>query len=516
MKKTQLYVLAAILIAAGFAAFLYKWKVLKFPITPVEQTEVWEVQARAEYRPKTGPNRVVLQIPIDPPGYSILDEHFVARGYGMNVERARDGGTREVQWTIRRARGTQALYYRATVYRDGTPMPDTRPPERIVAPPQLDEPHAGAAQTLLEHVREQSVDSATFAAQLIREFNSANPSQEVTLLLQGKSGIYERTRFAVELLAIRNIAARIVHGLELVETSSGELNPYLQVFDSGTNEWQTLDARTGTVGWPDNLFLWSTHPGSVLDTDGASQGRFDIRVQRSLVDSLEAAVQRLEVRDENFVAYSLLNLPLQTQDVYRILLMVPIGAFIMLLLRNLVGIKTFGTFMPVLIAISFKWTSLVAGIALFTLVVGMGLLVRFYMERLKLLLVPRLTAVLIVVVLIMALVSVVSNRLGLEVGLSIALFPMIIMTMTIERVSVAWDERGPGYAMKMAGGSLLIACLAYLVMSWPPLEHLIFVYPELLLVLLGLTLILGRYSGYRLTELFRFRALARPSEQDAA
>src|SRR5690606_30784215 len=164
-------------------------------------------------------------------------------------------------------------------------------------------------------------------------------------------------------------------------------------------------------------------------------------------------------------------------------------------------------------ALSFKWTTLVAGVVLFSLVVGMGLLVRFYMERLKLLLVPRLTAVLIVVVLIMALVSVVSNRLGLEVGLSIALFPMIIMTMTIERVSVAWDERGAGFAMKMAAGSLSIACLAYLVMSWPPLEHLVFVYPEVLLILLGFTLILGRYSGYRLTELTRFRALARPPEE---
>jgi hypothetical protein len=67
----------------------------------------------------------------------------------------------------------------------------------------------------------------------------------------------------------------------------------------------------------------------------------------------------------------------------------------------------------------------------------------------------------------------------------------------------------------MAAGSLMIASLAYLVMSWPPLEHLIFVFPELLLVLLGLTLILGRYSGYRLTELTRFKALARPSEEGA-
>ncbi|MCB1630018.1 MAG: hypothetical protein KDI48_19980, partial [Xanthomonadales bacterium] len=55
---------------------------------------------------------------------------------------------------------------------------------------------------------------------------------------------------------------------------------------------------------------------------------------------------------------------------------------------------------------------------------------------------------------------------------------------------------------------LMTACLAYLAMTWDTLEFLIFVYPELLLVLLAVTLLIGRYSGYRLTELLRFRALA--------
>jgi len=43
-------------------------------------------------------------------------------------------------------------------------------------------------------------------------------------------------------------------------------------------------------------------------------------------------------------------------------------------------------------------------------------------------------------------------------------------------------------------------------MSW--LEHLIFTFPELLLVVLALVVIAGRYTGYRLLELRRFRALA--------
>jgi uncharacterized membrane protein YkgB len=50
---------------------------------------------------------------------------------------------------------------------------------------------------------------------------------------------------------------------------------------------------------------------------------------------------------------------------------------------------------------------------------------------LRLLLVPRLASVLIVVVLLMLLISLASNKLGLETGLSVALFPMVIISMTI-------------------------------------------------------------------------------------
>ena len=39
------------------------------------------------------------------------------------------------------------------------------------------------------------------------------------------------------------------------------------------------------------------------------------------------------------------------------------------------------------------------------------------------------------------------------------------------------------------------------------LSYLMFVFPELLLVILGVCLIMGRYTGYRLSELIRFREM---------
>ena len=137
---------------------------------------------------------------------------------------------------------------------------------------------------------------------------------------------------------------------------------------------------------------------------------------------------------------------------------------------------TLGTFMPILVAIAFRETELIWGIVLFIVITAAGLSLRFYLERLQLLLVPRLCSVLVLVVLLMLAISLISGRLGLERGFSVALFPIVIMTMVIEHMSVIWEESGPGAAIKEGIGSLMVAVLGYLGMTEPHLTHLIFVF----------------------------------------
>ncbi len=109
---------------------------------------------------------------------------------------------------------------------------------------------------------------------------------------------------------------------------------------------------------------------------------------------------------------------------------------------------------------------------------------------------------------LMLVISVVAHKIGLETGLSVALFPMVIIAMTIERMSVVWEERGAGDAIRAGLGSLLVAAIAYLAMGMNWLEHIVFAFPELLLIVLALVLLVGRYTGYRLTELKRFKPVA--------
>jgi hypothetical protein len=210
----------------------------------------------------------------------------------------------------------------------------------------------------------------------------------------------------------------------------------------------------------------------------------------------------------------LFSLPIETQSVYHVILLLPVGVFLLVILRNVIGIRTFGTFMPVLIGLAFRETQLVWGLFLFTTLIALGLSIRLYLAHLQLLVVPRLSAILIIVIFLMAGFSILTHKLGLERGLSVALFPMVILTMTIERMSIVWEELGALETLQQGAWSLVAAVLAYIVMTISYIEHLVFVFPELLLILLAGMLLLGRYSGFRLLELPRFKALAKLGSDD--
>ena len=84
---------------------------------------------------------------------------------------------------------------------------------------------------------------------------------------------------------------------------------------------------------------------------------------------------------------------------------------------------------------------------------------------------------------------------------------MVILAMTIERMSITWEENGAREAILQGAGSLVVASVSYLVMNSEQLMYLMSVFPELLFVVLGISLLMGRYTGYRLLELRRFREM---------
>ncbi|UVE19381.1 inactive transglutaminase family protein [Pseudomonas sp. LS44] len=498
----HLKVLIAVLVTLGILITGYQIFIVGIPVTEDETDDLWNIDAKVEFQanPKS-PVKVQMFVPPLSRDYVSLNESFVSNNYGVSINRI--DGNRKVTWSARRASGNQTLYYRLVLTKrySGEKVKINGPIFRDSI--AVEGPEKIAAEALLAPIRQHSADVETFISETIKRVNNLN-DDNVKLLLAGDPSTVNKAKTIELLLSIAHVPMERVHTLRLIADQPQTPELWLRSFN-GEN-WLYFNPETGEQGMSNDRLIWWIGDEPLISVDGGKKAQVSFNLNNSEINAIRLAKLTDENTDADFLGYSLYGLPLSTQQTFQIMIMIPIGVLVILILRNLIGLQTLGTFTPVLIALAFRETGLEWGIGLFTLITTLGLSLRSYLEHLKLQMLPRLSVVLTFVVVTIAAISLLSHKLGFDSGLSVALFPMVILTMSIERLSITWEERGAAHAMKAAIGTLFAASLAHIVMGIPELVYFVFTFPAVLMILVGFMLAMGRYRGYRLTELFRFKA----------
>jgi hypothetical protein len=308
------------------------------------------------------------------------------------------------------------------------------------------------------------------------------------------------------LLRAAGIPARVVQGLEL-RTESAVATEWTEAWIDEV--WVPLSPAAGFFAErPEGLVALHTGSGAGIEAKGSDAlgWRYHALRERLRPEELTAMM----VPPNPLLArLSLYRLPVPTQRALRALLLLPLGALVVAVFRNLVGVQTFGTFMPVLVAFALREASLARGLLMVAVVVLLAILLRLALERLRLLLVPRLAVLLCVVVLTVTSLAL----LGVTGGSGFyeaVLFPMVILTMFVERFTLVMAEEGLREALARAAWTVAVATAVYPVFHSTIAEHLMFGFPELVFTVIGMLVWIGGYTGYRLSDLLRFRAFAHP------
>jgi len=504
--RLQTLFIAFALALVGLSIAWYKAQYLGIPLVPHEKRSVFNVGAKIVFEGTGQPATVSMALPIPQNGIRILSEESASDDFGFTVANTQNG--KRAEWSRREVKGKQNLYYVLDVIIDkyyiaGEPQVEQFDQKKETFSDYTD-PLLKAVDTLLNDVRLHSADAHSFTAQLIKEFRSDKSSQTVRMLLSKTSD--SKLTLLYRLLRYEDITVRKIRGIYLEDgRRNQDLTPLLEVYNG--SYWQLFDLEKGKVPKAEHFFIWQRGGVSMLDVMGGKDSSITFSVSEHHVPAGQIAKHESLIKQAALMDFSLFSLPTSQQNAFKHILLVPIGALVVVLLRILIGLRTSGTFMPILIALAFMQTSLAVGLIMFLVIVGIGLVIRSYLSNLDLLLVARISAVVIVVIAIMSLMSIVSYKLGINEALTITFFPMIILAWTIERMSILWEEEGAYEVFWQGGGSLIVAVIAYFAMTNKLVAHLTFNFPELLLVVLGVIIILGRYSGYRLSELIRFRSM---------
>lgn len=522
MSRTMLCVLTALGLAAvslGIAAA--RRQVLgheaRFPLGSHTFKVTLLVRAAAH-----GDARLVTACPLDFHRQHVFNEETASDQLAAKRSEARTGARRHVHWSGRTTGAVEARYQFLCTVDMRRPTPSMlrvhqqtqtppRPGEHLVATPGIDPGAVEITDTAREQAAglEQTVDQVralfTFVdRQIAREPGAgAHRSDALECLRRGRGDALAKSRLLVALLRNRGIPARLVWGLILQKNSEQKAHAWVEAWVD--DYWMPLCPHHHHCGNVPGTYLVFGHGDGAL-VRGTNVADLDYSC---LVEQLprSAPGEEASLLRRAFRAVSLYSLPPGEWRLVEFLLLLPVAALMICVFRNVIGMPSFGTFTPALIGLAFReWDSL-PGLGVFVgiLLVGWGL--RRLLDRYHLLQVPRTAFMLSLVIVLLIGAIVVANWREVPATRYISLFPMVILTGMIERFWTLETEDGAWSSFRTLLSTLTVAVCISLVLSVPALARHLIRYPETLGIIMAAQLLLGRYTGYRLSELIRFRDL---------
>ena len=318
-----------------------------------------------------------------------------------------------------------------------------------------------------------------------------------------------KSRLFVALARLNDLPSRVVGG---VVFSADDVTDHVWVEVNLENQWIPFD--------PANHLFAELPVGYVKLFNGDEKfiaGTAELKLGASLVSNIgsvsSAIYPELDNTLETWNFAALLDNLQIPRMMIGIFLLMPVTALVITFLRNVVGIKTFGIFLPMLIGAACATVGLWTGLIGFVAVVSVAFVTMVLLAPLRLLKIPRLAAVLSVVMLSSFLMlSVLNDQVGMTFGM-LALFPLIIICFIADKLHDLAEEEEWWDLTLTALGTFVSAVLCYLIMTTVVLQSMFALYPELYLMVIAAQINLGHWTGVRLSELVRFRKLIGKADQ---
>ncbi|MBT8134431.1 MAG: hypothetical protein KJO03_07965, partial [Gammaproteobacteria bacterium] len=184
-----------------------------------------------------------------------------------------------------------------------------------------------------------------------------------------------------------------------------------------------------------------------------------------------------------------------------LLLLLPLGVLVTEVMRQLMGIRTYGTFTPSLMALAVIHVDKVTAITVFLLVTIIGVTIRAYLPNLNLQRTARLAMVFTLVSICMAVIMSGFIYFDPTVDSVVVLLPVVVLTMLVDRIYTIADQRGMRTALIRLLWTAVAAFVSLLVLLQADWSIWLVAYPEIHAVTLALIIIIGLYHGPKLGDI---------------
>ncbi|HET9555250.1 MAG TPA: 7TM domain-containing protein [Anaeromyxobacteraceae bacterium] len=513
--RAKITVVTVALVGGALGTMAYKVRSLGYAIRDVLPVTQYQVTYALDLDGHGGEVKVRSFLPANDAHQVVADEKESATG--MHLTQVTEGANRVATWTGDRVPDKAQIRHSFTVLPHkmeyvippDLQVPDGYPasvavalrPEKDV---QVDAPEIAAT---LERV---GADHGTVLERLRKIFDVAagltprpfkGTTDALTALRLGEASCNGKSRLMVALARKAGIPARLVGGLIMTPGSKKTSHQWVEAWVAGhwvpfcpTNKhFAVLPEHYLTLYYGDEPLFKRT-------ADVNFDYRFETHTALVPSPKAKASFTFLDV----WGLFDRLKLPF---TLLRTIFMLPVGALVVVLFRNVIGMPTFGTFLPALLAAAAGETGALFGVVAVLIVVAVVAAARWVLQELELLHSPTLAILLAAVVATLVATTVVADKLEVAPLTKVTFFPIAVLAICAERFYLSLTEHGTRQAGQELAGTLAVMLACFVVMNSLAFQVLVIGFPEVLFLVIAANVYLGRWVGMRLSEYRRFRGL---------
>lgn len=525
MKKTLL--ISASLISVAVILIIVKVFFLKYDFLDIlpERGYIFKLDISTD-TPNSKPIKITTFAPMNNAKQQIYGEESISDSFRFKVSQS--GHDRVLQWTGENLSGVNKIKYVARIHSHNIKYAFS--PETVYdgeIPKSFEEylTETDLIQVNSKYIREK-LDRITASSETLYDkitaihnfitndisyvnFSGELDAESTLRIMQGSCN--GKSRLYVAMVRQLGIPARLVGGIILNQSQKKTIHQWVEIHINGqwvpfcpTNNWfAELPERYITLYYGDKVLFTHTakigfdYSFSYEPTSFPKQG-----LSSKYADMPVNILGLLEYFDRFNISIHIL--------IY--LLMLPLGALVSVILRNVIGLETFGIFLPILIASVLKGTGIVLGITAFFGIIFLVYFVNVMVSRLNLLYHPKMAILLSAVITTLILLFFVGVSFKNYDLINVVYFPVAIVAITVNRVMAVIDEEGTKKLVKVSLNTILVIAICYYFMNSTFLQLTMLSFPELILMFIGINILIGRWIGLRMSEYLRFKIFFRSAK----
>lgn len=187
-----------------------------------------------------------------------------------------------------------------------------------------------------------------------------------------------------------------------------------------------------------------------------------------------------------------------------LVLLTPFLAFLVSFVRVVIGLPTLDMLVPIALAFALVAVGITVGLLVLGAILIASYLSKVSLSKLRIMFYPKRSLSMVFLAIAVFAALTLGVILDFERILSVSIFPILVLMLLGDMIVSVQLHKSATETFTITGTTIFIGLIGYLAATSTLIQNMIILYPEIVLVVIPANIIVGRYFGLRVLEVFRF------------